>query len=303
MHGGHDHHQHHSYAPKNFGRNFAVATGLNFALVVAQVAYGLSTNSLALLADAGHNLGDVMGLLLAWGAFAIADWRPNNRFTYRLRAASILSAFANGLILLAATVAIGWEAMQRFIEPQPVATRTVIVVAACAVVVNGVSAWFLSRRDDLNTRGAFLHMVADGTVSVAVVFAALGIMFTGWQWLDPAVSLLISAAILFGTWNLLREALRLSLNAAPQSINPAEVRSYLERLPQISELHDMHIWAMSTTENALTCHMVTPDGHPGDAFLHRVADELKHKFGIGHTTIQIELDHSGVCALRPDHVV
>jgi cobalt-zinc-cadmium efflux system protein len=301
MHGGHS--RDHSRALKNFGRVFAITTALNAGLVIAEVIYGLFTGSLALLADAGHNFGDVMGLILAWGAFAIADWRPSDRFTYRLRAASILSAFANGLILLVATGAIAWEAVQRFIEPQPVASGTVIAVAACAVVVNGVSAWLLSRSDDLNTRGAFLHMVADGAVSVAVVIAALGIMFSGWQWLDPAVSLMISAAILFGTWSLLRETLRLSLNAAPQSIDPADVRTYLENLPEVGEVHDLHIWAMSTTENALTCHLVTPDGHPGDEFLRRVAHALQHKFEIDHTTIQIELDRDGACTLRPDHVV
>ncbi len=299
MHGGHSHVR----APKNFGRNFAIATGLNVALVVAQAVYGFFANSLALLADAGHNFGDVMGLILAWGALAVADWRPSHRFTYRLRAASILSAFANGLILLVATGAIAWEAVLRFIEPQPVASGTVIIVATCAVAINGVSALFLSRGSDLNTRGAFLHMVADGAVSAAVVLAALGIVLTGWQWLDPMASLMISAAILFGTWNLLREALRLSLNAAPRSIDPADVRGYLEGLPEVGEVHDLHIWAMSTTETALTCHIVTPAGHPGNDFLRRTAHDLERKFEIGHTTIQIELDQAEGCTLRPDHVV
>jgi cobalt-zinc-cadmium efflux system protein len=303
MHGGHD--PSHSRAPENFGRSFAIATVLNIALVAAQVAYGLLTNSLALLADAGHNFGDVMGLVMAWGAFAVADWQPSDRFTYRLRAASILSAFANGLILLVATGAIAWEAVQRFMSPEPVATGTVIIVAACAVVVNGVSAWMLSRgsQSDLNMRGAFLHMLADAGVSVAVIAAAAGIMLTGRQWLDPAVSLLISVVILIGTWRLLREALRLSLNAAPSGIDPAEVQRYLRGLPEVAEVHDLHIWAMSTTETALTCHLVTPAGHPGDEFLHRVAHELQRKFEIGHTTVQIELNDSGRCALQPDSVV
>ena len=303
MHGGHDHS--HSHAPTNFGRTFAIATALNIALVAAQVVYGLLTNSLALLADAGHNFGDVMGLIMAWGAFAVADWRPSARFTYRMRAASILSAFANGLILLVATAAIAWEAVHRFISPEPVATGTVIVVAACAVVVNGASAWLLSRgsRTDLNMRGAFLHMLADAGVSVAVIIAAAGIMLTGWQWLDPAASLLISVVILIGTWRLLREAVRLSLNAAPSTIDPAEVQRYLRGLPEVSDVHDLHIWAMSTTETALTCHLVTPAGHPGDEFLRRVAHELQHQFGIGHTTMQIELSDGGQCALQPDSVV
>jgi cobalt-zinc-cadmium efflux system protein len=303
MHGGHDHS--HSHAPSNFGRAFAVATALNVALVAAQVVYGLLANSLALLADAGHNFGDVMGLLLAWGAFAVADWRPSARFTYRLRAASILSAFANGLILLAATAGIVWEAVQRFMQPQPVATGTVIAVAAVAVVINGASAWLLSRgsQSDLNMRGAFLHMLADTGVSVAVIAAAGGIMLTGRQWLDPAASLLISVVILIGTWRLLRQALRLALGAAPEKIDPNEVRRYLQGLPGVTEVHDLHIWAMSTTETALTCHLVTPGGHPGDAFLHRVAHELQHKYEIGHSTMQIELSDGGQCALRSENVV
>jgi cobalt-zinc-cadmium efflux system protein len=305
VHGGHDHHHGHAHTPTNFGRSFAIATGLNVALVISQVVYGLLANSLALLADAGHNFGDVMGLLLAWAALAVADWRPSARFTYRLRAASILSAFANGLILLVATGAIAWEAVQRFMQPQPVASGMVIIVAACAVVVNGVSAWLLSRgsQSDLNIRGAFLHMLADAGVSVGVIVAAAGIVLTGWQWLDPAASLLISIVILIGTWRLLRDALRLSLNAAPRSIDPAAVRRFLEELPEVAAVHDLHIWAMSTTETALTCHMVTPRGHPGDVFLHRVAGELQHRFDIGHTTVQIELSDEGRCALQSDSVV
>jgi cobalt-zinc-cadmium efflux system protein len=302
----HDHHHHgHSHAPADFGRTFAIATALNIALVAAQVIYGLWAHSLALLADAGHNFGDVMGLVMAWGAFAVADWRPSARFTYRMRSASILSAFANGLILLVATGAIAWEAIHRFYQPEPVATGTVMAVAAGAVVVNGVSAWLLSHgsQSDLNMRGAFLHMLADAGVSVAVIIAAGGIMLTGWQWLDPLVSLLISVVILIGTWRLLRDSLKLSLNAAPANIDPDEVARYLRSLPEVSELHDLHIWAMSTTETALTCHLVTPAGHPGDEFLHRVAHELEDRFEIGHTTVQIELDGAKSCALRPDQVV
>lgn len=305
MHGGHDHRHPHADAPENFGRAFAIATALNVALVVAQVAYGLIANSLALLADAGHNAADVVGLVMAWGAFAVADWRPSERFTYRLRAASILSAFANGLILLVAVGAIGWEAIRRLMQPEEVASVTVIVVAAIAVVVNGVSAWLLARgsRSDLNMRGAFLHMLADAGVSVAVIVAAFGILLTGWRWLDPAASLLISAVILVGCWRLLRDSLRLSLNAAPAAIDPAAVRRYLEGLPEVSEVHDLHIWAMSTTETALSCHLVTPGGHPGDDFLQRVARDLQQRFAIGHPTMQIELSDGGQCALQSANVV
>jgi cobalt-zinc-cadmium efflux system protein len=307
-HSGHAHHHGgggHAHRPTHFGRSFAIASALNIALVAAQVVYGFSTNSLALLADAGHNLGDVIGLVLAWGAYAVADWRPSTRFTYRLRGASILSAFANGLILLVATGAIGWEAIRRFFDPQPVATTEVMAVAAVAVVVNGLSAWLLSRgsESDLNMHGAFLHMLADAGVSVGVIVAAFGIMLTGWRWLDPAASLLISAVILWGTWKLLHESLRLSLDAAPRSIDPADVKRYLQGLPEVATVHDLHIWAMSTTETALTCHLVTPGGHPGDQFLRCLADDLQDRFQIGHTTVQIELDEDSHCALKPDHAL
>jgi cobalt-zinc-cadmium efflux system protein len=305
MHGGHAHTHDHAHTPTNFGRSFAIAIALNVALVAAQVFYGLWANSLALLADAGHNFGDVIGLVMAWAAFAVADWRPSSRFTYRLRAASILSAFFNGMILLVATGFIVFEAVQRFSAPEAIATTPVIVVAAFAVVVNGVSAWLLSHgsKGDLNMRGAFLHMLADAGVSVAVIVAAVGIVFTGWQWLDPAASLLISAVILFGTWRLLRDSLQLALNAAPRDSDPTEVRRYLQGLPEVRGIHDLHIWAMSTTETALTCHLVTPDGHPGDAFLERLSGELQHRFDICHTTVQIELNDSGRCRLKGDNDV
>ena len=298
MHGGHDHS--HDHTPENFGWRFGIATLLNVALVLGQVWYGFAANSLALLADAGHNFGDVLGLVMAWAAFALADWKPSKRFTFRMHAASILSAFGNGLLLLVAIGAIVYEAVQRLIDPEPVATMDVIIVAALAVVVNGLSAWLLSggSRSDINMRGAFLHMLADAGISVAVVFAAVEIMLTGWQWLDPAASLAISLVILWGTWNLLREAVRLSLNAAPREVDPHKVESYLAALPEVAGVHDLHIWAMSTRETALSCHLVTPGGHPGDAFLRRVAHDLHHRFDIEHPTLQIELADSGECPLR-----
>jgi cobalt-zinc-cadmium efflux system protein len=289
----HDHshaHHGHRHAPESFGRAFAVATALNVALVAAQVVYGLLANSLALLADAGHNFGDVVGLLLAWGAFAVARWKPSDYFTYRLRSASILAALANGVLLLVATVWIAWEAVHRFAQPQEVATGTVIVLATLGVAVNGISAIILSRgrKADLNMHGAYLHMVADAGVSVAVVAAGVGIWWTGWQWLDPAVSLAISAVILAGTWGLLRDSLRLALGAAPRDVDPVKVEAALATLPGVAAVHDLHIWAMSTTETALTCHLVMPAGHPGDAFLREVAQAMQRDFGIGHTTVQVE---------------
>jgi cobalt-zinc-cadmium efflux system protein len=309
-HGGHSHHGHshaghaHVLEPQNFGRNFAIATALNVALVVAQVVYGFLANSLALLADAGHNFGDVIGLVLAWLAFAFANWRPSGRYTYRMHGASILAALANAILLLVATGAIAWEAIRRFAEPQQVATTEVMALAAVGIAVNGVSAYFLSkgRGSDLNVQGAFVHMMADAGVSVAVLAAAFGIALTGWQWLDPAASLLIGAVILWGTWSLLRESLRLSLNAAPRGIDPAEVRRYLESRPEIGAVHDLHIWAISTTQTALTCHVVTPAGHPGDDFLRSLAHDLERQFNISHPTVQVELADRE-CALRSDHVV
>jgi cobalt-zinc-cadmium efflux system protein len=232
----------------------------------------------------------VVGLLLAWGAFAVARWKPSDYFTYQLRSASILAAIANGLLLLVAMIWIAWEAVHRFTEPQQVATGTVIVLATLGIAVNGLSAVILSRggKSDLNMRGAYLHMVADAGVSVAVVAAGLGIWWTGWQWLDPAVSLAISIVILLGIWGLLRDSLRLALNAAPRDIDPARVKAALAALPGVTAVHDLHIWAMSTTETALTCHLVMPAGHPGDAFLHSVAQAMRHDFRIGHTTVQVE---------------
>jgi cobalt-zinc-cadmium efflux system protein len=298
MHGSHDHS--HDHTSENFGGAFGIAIALNVALVLGQVWYGFAANSLALLADAGHNFGDVLGLVMAWAAFALADWKPSKRFTYRMHAASILSAFGNGLLLLVAIGAIVYEAIRRLLHPEPVATLDVIIVAALAVVVNGLSAWLLSggSRSDINMRGAFLHMLADAGVSVAVIAAAVGIIFTGWQWLDPAASLVISAVILWGTWRLLREAIRLSLNAAPREVDPHEVRNYLQGLPQVASLHDLHIWAMSTRETALSCHLVLPGGHPGDDFLRRVAHDLHDKFDIDHPTLQVELGDAAECQLR-----
>ncbi|HVV61544.1 MAG TPA: cation diffusion facilitator family transporter [Pseudolabrys sp.] len=300
----HAHHHTHTHIPdrRNFGRNFAIATVLNAALVVAQVVYGFLANSLALLADAGHNFGDVIGLVLAWLAFVFASWRPSDRYTYRMQGASILAALANAVLLLVATGAIGWEALRRFAEPVEVATTPVMIMAAIGVAVNGVSALFLrhGRKSDLNVNGAFVHMMADAGVSVAVLAAAFGIYLTGWQWLDPVAGLLIAAVILGGTWSLLRESLRLSLNAAPSTVDPAAVQDWLETRPEVRGVHDLHIWAMSTTATAMSCHLVMAS-HPGNAFLHELADELEHRFNIGHPTIQIELAGVGKCPVEHDH--
>jgi len=304
---GHDHgHAHgHVHLPANFGSAFAIATLLNFALVVVQVIYGLSAHSIALLADAGHNFGDALALLLAWGAHVLGRRRPSERYTYGLRSASILSALINAVMMLVTTGAIAWEAIRRFADPGEVAGVTVMVVAALGIAVNGVSAWFLmaGRKGDLNVRGAFLHLVADAAVSAGVVVAGGVIYLFGWNWIDPLVSLAVSAVIVYGAWGLLRESLQLTMNAVPAAIEPSDVCGYLETLPGVVGIHDLHIWAMSTTENALTCHLVMPQGHPGDAFIARVAHDLEHRFKIGHPTFQIELADAGPCPLAPAHVV
>ena len=303
----HDHsHPHgHSHAPADFGGAFAVATLLNFALVTVQVIYGLSAHSIALLADAGHNFGDALALLLAWGAHVLARRLPTERFTYGFRSASILSALVNAVMMLITTGAIAWEAIRRFVDPGAVSGLTVMVVATLGIVVNGVSAWFLmaGRKGDLNVRGAFLHLMADTAVSVGVVLAGAAIYLFGWNWIDPAVSLAVSAVIVWSSWGLLRESLQLTMNAVPASIEPSDVCGYLETLPGVASIHDLHIWAMSTTENALTCHLVMPQGHPGDAFIARASHELAHRFRIKHPTFQIELADAGPCPLEPAHVV
>lgn len=293
----------HSHAPKNFGARFAVATALNAALVILQVVYGVLAHSTALLADAGHNFGDTFGLLLAWGAHVLARREPTEKFTYGFRSSSILAALLNAMILLIATGAIAWEAVLRLQNPPEIAAGAVIVVAALAAVLNGFSAWLLmSGQEDINIRGAVLHMAADAMVSVGVVVGAVVIVFTGWNWVDPVVSLLISAVIVWGTWGLLRQSVTMSLQAVPRGIEPRSVRAYLETLPGVVSIHDLHIWPMSTTETALTCHLVIPGAQHDDAFMQRICEELNRRFEIGHATIQIE--HGATeCRLAPDHVV
>ena len=310
-HHGHDHdhgdhgHAGHSHAPASFGRAFALAAILNIALVVAQVAYGVMANSVALLADAGHNFGDVLGLLLAWLAHSAAARQPTERFTYGYRSASILAALANGLLLLVATGAIVWEAIGRLFEPGEVAGVTVMVVAAIGIAVNAGSALLLigGSKDDLNIKGAFLHLIGDAAISAGVVVAGAIIYVTRWNWLDPLVSIAISVAIVWTTWGLLRDALGLSLGGVPKSIDPAAVRRYLAELDGVNGLHDLHIWAMGTKETALTVHLVMPGGHPGDTFLLSTCQALSERFGIGHATVQIEVSENTVCPLEPNEVI
>ncbi|HWV54140.1 cation diffusion facilitator family transporter [Pseudorhodoplanes sp.] len=291
-HAGHDHAGHaHSHAPKDFGRAFAIGVALNLGFVAIEAAFGILANSTALLADAGHNLSDVIGLLVAWGAAILAKRPPNERFTYGLRASSILAALGNALLLIFACGGIAWEAVWRFANPEPVASVTVMIVAGAGILVNGFTAWlFMSgSKSDLNIRGAYLHMVADAGVSLGVVIAGAVIMLTGWLWLDPLTSLVIVAVILWGTWGLLRDSIGLALAAVPAHIELAKVRGFLEGLPGVTRVHHVHVWAMSTNEVALTAHLVMPGGHPGNAFFKTAAHELQDRFGIVHPTLQIEL--------------
>jgi cobalt-zinc-cadmium efflux system protein len=305
-HGNHGHMGHHHgglhHGATSHGRSFALAIGLNIVFVVTEFTYGVIAESTALMADAGHNLSDVLGLILAWGAAVLAKKQPSNRYTYGLRSTSILAALANGMLLLIACGGIGWEAVRRFAEPTEVAGFTVAVVAAIGIAINGFSAWlFLSgSKNDLNIRGAFLHMAADALVSLGVVIGGVMILYTGWHWIDPALSLVIVLVILVSTWGLLRDAIRLSLSAVPAHIDLEEVQHYLETLPGVAEVQDLHIWGMSTTETALTAHLVMPGGYPGDEFMDRIAMGLERRFTIHHCTVQVKQNsdlHAG-CALE-----
>lgn len=287
---GHSHGHHHHGDPHHAGRAFALAIGLNAIFVGIEFAYGLVANSTALLADAGHNLSDVLGLVLAWGAALLSRRRPSERFTFGLRSSSILASLANATLLLVACGGIGWEAIRRFSAPPVVASEMVMWVAAIGIVVNGASAWLFASgsKHDINLRGAFLHLVADAAVSLGVVVGALVMRRTGWYAIDPLLSVIIVAVILASTWGLLRDALNLALAAVPPHVDSSAVKSYLRALPGVTDVHDLHIWALSTTETALTAHLVTPAGAPGDAFVDEVAHELEARFGIQHSTLQVE---------------
>ncbi len=282
----------HSHShPVDFGRAFAIGILLNTAFVGAEVTFGLLSDSLTLLADAGHNLSDVMGLLIAWGATSLERRSPTKRFTYGLRRGSVLAALANAILLLVSIGAIAWEAIRRFNDPAPVAGLTMIWVAAVGVVINGVTAWmFVSgRKGDLNIRGAFLHMSADAAVSAGVVVAGFVILKTGWALIDPISSLVIVVVILVGTWGLLRDSINLVLDAVPRGIDTGAVQEFLEQLPGVDAIHHLHVWGLSTTETACTAHLVKREPQLDDQLLKQIAHELHERFGIEHTTIQFEL--------------
>ena len=284
--GGHHHHA----APTDAGKAFFIAIALNSVFVVIEFGYGFVANSTALMADAGHNLSDVLGLGLAWAATWLGRRSPSERFTYGLRSSSILAALANAMLLVVACGVIGWEAFHRITQPPAVAGITVIAVAATGIVVNGLSAWLFVKgsKGDLNIRSAYLHMAADAGVSLGVVVAGVVMLITDWYWLDPVISLVIVAVILVGTWGLLRESVHLALDAVPPHIDVAAVASYLERLPGVAGLHDLHIWGMSTTESALTVHLVMPGGYPDDNVIDSITQTLAERFSIHHSTLQVE---------------
>jgi len=314
---GHDHHGHdrhddhphvhgmagHVHLPESFGRAFAIGIALNTIYVVAEAGFGIAAHSLSLVADAAHNLADVLGLIAAWGAIRLAQRPPQGRFTYGFRASSILAALGNGVALLVVTGGLTWEAIRRLFEPEPSGGVAMMIVAACGVLINGVTAllFMRGRKTDLNIRGAFLHMLADALLALGVVVAGGVILLTGWQWVDPVFGLVIGAMIVMGTWSLLRDSMALALSAAPREIDLQAVQAHLASLSGVIAVHDLHVWAMSTTETALTAHLVRPGAAVDDEFLHGVSNELRTRFAICHVTLQVEADTAeGSCALASD---
>jgi len=299
---GHSHGHHHHGDPASHGRAFAIAIALNAIFVAVEFGYGFVAHSTALMADAGHNLSDVLGLMLAWGAAILAKRAPSRRFTYGLRSSSMLAALFNGMLLMGACGAILWEAVLQLIHPVPVHGATVSVVAGVGIAVNGISAWLFmaGSKDDLNIRGAYLHLMADAAISLGVLVSGLIVLYTGWIWLDPIVSIGIVVMIVLGTWALLKESTRMMMAAVPDNVDSRKVEQFLRGRAGVTDVHDMHIWSMSTTETALTAHLVMPDGYPGDAAMDDIARDLRQEFAIHHSTLQTErgtTDHA--CCLTP----
>lgn len=296
----------HSHAPASFNRAFLIGIVLNVTFVIVELIAGWHADSLALLADAGHNLSDVAGLLLAWGAVLMGRRIPDQHYTYGWRRASILAAFVNAMVLLIAMGSLIWEAAHRLQSPVPIAGGVVMIVAAIGVVINSMTAaLFMSgRRHDINIRGAYLHMAADALVSVGVLCAGLIYMWQGWLWLDAVVSLVIAMVIIFGTWGLFRESVHLLFDGVPEGIDLVAVAACLRNQTGVTEVHDLHVWAMSTTETALTAHLVMPAGHPGDTAMEAMAHVLAHEFAITHPTLQIEFEkHDHGCQMAFPNVI
>ncbi len=300
MSGHHHHHHADHHGAGDYNRAFGLGIALNIGFVLVESFYGWKSHSLALLADAGHNLSDVLGLVLAWGGMWMARLLPDDRHTYGWQRASIMAALINALILLVAMGSMAWEAFNRLSNPAPIAGQTVMLVAAAGVLVNGVTAllFMAGGRSDLNIRGAFLHMAGDALVSLGVVVAGAVYLWTGWAWLDPVMSLVIAVLVVYGTWSLFSQSLHLAFDGVPQSVQLPEVRMHLAALPGVTEVHDLHVWAMSSSETALTAHLVMPAGHPGDAYIADVLESLHDLFDIEHATLQIEIgDSERACRL------
>ncbi len=292
------HSHNHTHTPtRRWGTAFTIGIGLNVAFVVIEVVYGLRANSSALLADAGHNASDVLSLVFAWAAIHFAARTPGGRYTYGLRRTTILASILNALLIIVAAGIITWDALGKFRHPPEVAGMTIVIVAGIGVIINTITALLFMRgqRHDLNIKGAFLHMAADAAVSLGVVIAGLAIRFTGAMWIDPVISLVIVLVILYGTWGLLRDSVNLALDAVPKAVDLSQVRKFLESQHGIVSVHDLHVWGMSTTETAMTAHLVAPDG-VADDFVFAIQQELGSRFGIHHTTIQIEArDGTEIC--------
>ena len=304
----HSHAHHHGAAGSTLSRAFAVGVALNVTFVVVEAIYGIAAHSTALLADSAHNASDVLGLGLAWIAASLARRKPSLRHTYGLRASTVLAALTNAVLLLVAVGGVSWEAIRRLVDPDThhVEGLTVLAVAAVGVVINAASAllFLRGRKDDANVRAAFLHLAADAGVSLGVVVAGAAIMKTGWDWLDPAVSLAVSIVVLVSTWELLRDALHLALAGVPSGVNVVAVQDFLQSLPGVCEVHDLHIWPMGTTEVALTAHLVLPWTAQPPSFLQDLEHELKKRFGIDHATVQLEPQDAGTsCELASSEVV
>ena len=297
----HSHNHHHEV--NNYNRSFAIGIALNVIFVIIEVSYGLVADSLALIADAGHNLSDVMSLLLAWGASYLATKHPTHKRTYGLRKVTIMASLLSAVLLLVALGGIAWESIERLSSPQPVDGVIIIAVAAIGVVINTATALLFvkGQKHDLNIRAAYLHMAADAAISLGVVIAGIAIIITGWLWLDPLISLFIVGVILLSTWHLLKDSIDLSIDAVPQGIDVSDIKSYLSGLKNVSDIHDLHVWALSTTETALTVHLVTTHESIDNCFLQEVQEYLHQHFNIAHTTIQIENETDAyTCMLNRD---
>ena len=301
-----EHHHGHSHAARTDAEpRFAIGAAVNFAFVIAEVGFGIASHSVALVADAAHNFGDVVGLLLALGATVLARRRPSSTHTYGLRKTTLLATLANAVLLLVAVGGVLWEAMQRLVHPEPVRAPVVVAVAIAGVIVNGASALLFTkdRHEDTNARAAFAHLVSDALIAFGVAAAGALVWLTGWQWLDPLTSLFVSVAVVTMTWSLLKEAFASVIDAVPGHVDYGSVRTYLTELPSVSEVHDLHIWRLSSTETALTAHLVLPWSTYAPTFIQDVCKQLHDRFSIEHSTLQIETAGAPPCALAPDDKV